>query len=436
MTIFRLILLLITLNIPWNTFGQKDCNLNDLVGEWKLINLSNWGAYTNIDSLKLVSQSHNSEEFLTIEFFKDSTFTFRSSKNNKVSKGYYFPDEKKCELILNKNKKRLKNIKYIDRNNWEVIYVNKDILIYKEDNNPFNYATHILVFGQNSTFLKTTDRKNLHYIELCDDYVKVYKMGRYYDKAGIGSAIIKTDTLFRTIQNEFKGKFYTLLKNETIYTLISDNEKKYQTELESGLKVYRDLNNAYCLKSYFDLSSKLNKEFPLYHYTFRNGYYAWEKQPNKSINHGKFTAQIDQEIALIYDQMSIKQTAFTKTTKFITDNITQSNYSILKDSLSTLPMEYQSQSGYFYKSVYQMVKANPEYFYKILQDFPTSRQYTYAAVEQDKELIKNLKQVRGYEGFKKEFFKEYNFRKTLPYRIIGTYAIIAGLFTWLMIAKT
>lgn len=149
------------------------------------------------------------------------------------------------------------------------------------------------IFGQNCTFLKTTDRKNLHYIELCNDNVKVYKMGRYFDKAGTGPAILKTDTLVFTKQNEFKGTFYTLLKNETIYTLISDNGKKYQTEPESELKVNTEINNAYCLKSYFDLSDKLNKEFPLYHYTFRNGYYAWEKQLDKSINHYKFATQIE-----------------------------------------------------------------------------------------------------------------------------------------------
>lgn len=291
------------------------------------------------------------------------------------------------------------------------------------------------IFGQNSTFLKTTDKKNLNYIELCNDNVKVYKMGRYFDKAGTGPAILKTDTLVFTKQNEFKGKSYTLLKNETIYTLISDNGKKYQTEPESELKVNTELNNAYCLKSYFDLSDKLNKEFPLHHYTFRNGYYAWEKQPDKSINHDKFIAQTEKEMGIIYDSISKKQNAFTNTTNFITANAGQANYSILKDSISTLPIDYRPQSGYFDKSVYQMTKANPEYFYKLLQDFPSGKKFIYFAVDQDKELVKQLKQVQGYDDLKKEFLKDYKFGKTMPYRIIGTYAIIAGLLTWLIIAQ-
>ncbi len=291
------------------------------------------------------------------------------------------------------------------------------------------------IFGQSNSFLKTTDKKNLHYIVLCNDHVKVYKMGRYFDKAGTGAAILKTDTLVFTKQNEFKGKFYTLLKNDTIYTLISDNGKKYQTKPENELKVDTELNNAYCLKSYFDLSDKLNNEFPLYHYTFRNGYSAWEKQPEKSNHHDKFVTQIEKEIGLIYDSISKKQNVFTNTTNFITTNVSEANYSILKDSISTLPIEYRSQSSYFDKSVYQMAKANPAYFYKLLQDFPTNKKFIYIAVTQDKELIKQLKEIQGYDGLKYAFFKDYNYGKSMPYRIIGTYAVFAGLLTWLIIAQ-
>lgn len=292
------------------------------------------------------------------------------------------------------------------------------------------------IFGQNIAFFKTTRKKNLHYLEFTNYNVKVYKMGSYFDIASSGSAIILTDTLVFTKENEYIGKLYTLFKNETYYTLISDNGKKYNTVPENDLnKVNTELNNAYCLKSYFDLSDKLNKEFPLYHYTFRNGYYVWEKQPNKTISHNKFIELTDKEIVIIYDSIYRKQTALTKTTNFITNNVGQANYSILKDSISILPIDYRPQSGYFDKSVYQMAKTNPEYFYKLLQDFPTSKKFIYFAVDQDKELIIQLKQVQGYDNLKKEFLKEYNFGKTMPYRIIGTYAIVAGLLTWLIIAQ-
>jgi len=291
------------------------------------------------------------------------------------------------------------------------------------------------IFGQ-YTFLKTTRKKNLHYLELSNDNVIVYKMGRYFDKAGSGSAIILTDTLILTKENEFQGKQYSLIKIETHYILLAENGKKYETEPENDLKkVNSELNNAYFLKSYFDLSDKLNNEFPLYHYTFRNGYYAWEKHLNKTISHNEFIEQTDKKIAIIYDSISRKQVEFTKTTTFITDNVSQANYTTLKDSISTLPIDYRPQSAYFDKSVYQISKANPENFYKLLQDFPTSKKFIYFAVDQDKELIKQLKQVQGYDDLKKEFFKDYKYGKTMPYRIFGTYAIIAGLLTWLIIAQ-
>lgn len=291
------------------------------------------------------------------------------------------------------------------------------------------------IFGQDITFFKTTG-KNLHYLELSNANVIVYKMGSYFDKAGSGSAIILTDTLILTKENEFKGKLYTLIKNETHCTLLSEKGKKYETELENDInKVNTELNNAYCLKSYFDLSDKLNNEFPLYHYTFRNGYYAWQKQPNKTITHNKFIEQTDKEIINIYDSISRIQTALTKTTNFITDNAGQASYSILKDSISTLPIDYRPQCGYFDKSVYQVAKSNPAYFYILLQDFPTSKTFIYFAVDHDKELVEKLKQVQGYDDLKKEFFKEYKHGKAMPYKIIGTYAIFTGLIIWLIIAQ-
>ena len=71
------------------------------------------------------------------------------------------------------------------------------------------------IFGQDSIFLKTIGKKNLHYLEFSNDNVKVYKMGKYYDKVDQGSAIIMTDTLINTIENSFKGKQYALYSNET-----------------------------------------------------------------------------------------------------------------------------------------------------------------------------------------------------------------------------
>jgi hypothetical protein len=56
-------------------------------------------------------------------------------------------------------------------------------------------------------------------------------------------------------------------------------------------------------------------------------------------------------------------------------------------------------------------------------------------VEDDEEVIRGLKEVHGHDEIKKEFFKDRRFGKTIPYRILGTYLVVAGLLTWLVISQ-
>lgn len=292
------------------------------------------------------------------------------------------------------------------------------------------------IFGQTSVFYKTVRKKNFHYIEFKTDKVLVYKMGWYIDKAGSGPAITLTDTLFKNEQLNYQGKIYSLKQVENKFTLQSDKLKPLQVEQETNFeKVNTELNNAYCLKSYFDLSDKLNNEFPLNHYTFRNGYYAWRDRTDKSVNHTKFIEQTDKTIKQIYDSTSLKQTTYIRTTNFILNNLAQVSYSTLIDSIKTLPIDWKPQSGYFDKVVYQMTKSKPEYFYKLLQDFPSSKTLIYYAINHDKDIVKQLKQVQGYDNLKKEFFKDYKFGKTMGIKTIATYAVFGGLLTWLIIAQ-
>ena len=140
------ILLLLTFSLVYNAFGQNECNLDKLPGEWKYINLIHWGVHTNVDSLKTISLSYKPDEYSIYEFFNDSTFTIRPKTKSKVKtyKGYYSLNMKKCELIIGRKKKDLNN-KYRNLHNWEIIYIDNEILIYVEDNNPKNIATHVLI---------------------------------------------------------------------------------------------------------------------------------------------------------------------------------------------------------------------------------------------------------------------------------------------------
>lgn len=136
---------IIFLNSTQFIFGQSDCKTQLVIGEWKFTSFIHWGIHTNVDSLKIISQGDKSSPIRTIQFNNDNTYKIRFESDEKQRNGHYFIDTEKCEITLNRKKKRLKNEKNRERSNWEIIYIDKEILIYKEDNNPKNYATHVLL---------------------------------------------------------------------------------------------------------------------------------------------------------------------------------------------------------------------------------------------------------------------------------------------------
>lgn len=125
------------------TSGQNDCNEKFIIGEWKITNNIHWGIHTNVDSLRIISKGDTSAN-VTIQFKIDGTYQINFENGTKQRKGFYGIDTEKCEIILNRKKKNLINKKVKERSNWEIIFLDKEILIYKEDNNPHNYATHVL----------------------------------------------------------------------------------------------------------------------------------------------------------------------------------------------------------------------------------------------------------------------------------------------------
>jgi len=138
--------IIISLSLVQNTFGQIDCEKNLIIGKWKITNSLHWGIQDNIDSLRTISKGDTSM-IGTIQFKTDSTYKITRDYEPSQLNGFYHIDTEKCEIILNRKKKKLTNKKAKERSNWEIIYIDKDILIYKEDNNPKGYATHILLIN-------------------------------------------------------------------------------------------------------------------------------------------------------------------------------------------------------------------------------------------------------------------------------------------------
>ncbi|MCF3110311.1 hypothetical protein LL912_16120 [Niabella sp. CC-SYL272] len=254
-------------------------------------------------------------------------------------------------------------------------------------------------------------------------------MGVYVDKAGTGPAVIFIDTLYPTSDHVFKSRQYLLDTSVGGYFLqTGKNEKLPIKKVATTGEADSILNHAYFLKSYFALSHSLNSCFPLYHYTFRNGYVAWNSVPGKNQDHYAFISRTDKAVKNIEDSTAREQTRFSNTTNFILRNAETIPYTILIDSLKTLPAEYPSSSRYFSEVVYQVALVQPHYFFNILQDFYAKKELMFAAVAYDKKLVRLLRQTPGTSTMKKAFFKEYRQDKLATYKVIGLYtAITIGL---------
>jgi hypothetical protein len=291
--------------------------------------------------------------------------------------------------------------------------------------------------AQTKSYLATAGKKDLHYVALSGEQAIVYKMGTYMHKGGSGKSITLTDTLLPLNLNEYKGKVYTLIRKDTSYTLSRDNgSSRYKAETEYDIKkVNRDLNNAYFLESHFKLCDRLATEFPLHHYSYVNAYWVWNDLRGKSMDHEKFMKRTDTIVTATYDSISRQQIAFTRTMNFILDHASSASYSTLKDSISTLPITWRVNDGYFDKAANHLSKTNPEYFYKLLQDFPQNKDLVYSSVSLDPQLVNQLKNVQGYDSEKKEFIKDRNYSKRMPYQIAGMYLLVAGVLTWLIVAQ-
>jgi hypothetical protein len=251
-------------------------------------------------------------------------------------------------------------------------------------------------YGQNISYYATVKKYELNYIEVNEDIVKIYEIGFVLDKAGSGPVINKTDTLIKITENEFKGSFYCFNSKDHKYLLqIKKNKKLPVKLLQEKDSVLTILNHAYYLKSYFLLSDSLNKKFPLQHYTFRNGFYAWNRLAHKNYSQIEFIKNTNNEIENIYDSIFNQQTKFTNTKNYIVKNAKELDYSKLRDSLKELPIEYKSSSWYFGEAVYHISKANPRNFYQILEDFPTDKTIIYFAVSDDKSLVKEIKRIKS-----------------------------------------
>jgi hypothetical protein len=124
--------------------AQNNCNQKLLIGEWKFTSPIHWGIQTNIDSLRTIAQQ-DTAIVASIQFNEDGTYVYKFSNGTKQRSGFFNLNMSNCEILRSNKKKKLTNSKFMEHHNWEIIHIDSEILVYKEDNNPKTYATHVLV---------------------------------------------------------------------------------------------------------------------------------------------------------------------------------------------------------------------------------------------------------------------------------------------------
>jgi hypothetical protein len=123
--------------IIYSAFGQVNCVESNLIGGWKQVQTLH-NVYTNIDSLKNIIT--NSDRIIGGIFFGSDNTTNYTFLDLPVKRIRYFSfDPVKCQIMIGNKKK----VKEKSNNNLEIIYLDSKFLIFKEDNNPKGYVTHL-----------------------------------------------------------------------------------------------------------------------------------------------------------------------------------------------------------------------------------------------------------------------------------------------------
>jgi hypothetical protein len=81
----------------------------------------------------------------SLDFKTDGTFTYTFLDEIKKRIKRYSFDASTCEIILGTKRKEISKRKAWQRSNLEILYLDNKVLIFKEDNNPKSYTTHLLV---------------------------------------------------------------------------------------------------------------------------------------------------------------------------------------------------------------------------------------------------------------------------------------------------
>jgi hypothetical protein len=283
-----------------------------------------------------------------------------------------------------------------------------------------------------SVFLETSKKANHYYVDLHETGALVFEMETFSQGPEMGYAIGNIDTLIRQSDGAYTGRQMKIIKKKDALYLIGESKKKKEMPLVNvadSASANAHLNNSYYLERYLEMSKEINNAFSLWNGSW-DRFSTWQSLNNKEINYRAFRTFADERIKLMKDSIVEEQNRCAVLMNYLIQNITTINYTALRDSVakllvndsSTYKLVYQLQpSAYFQKVIYQVAKEQPEFFFRLAEEYTSKDQYYIfnSTGAHDKNVLAKLKLVEGHGKIKKAFFKDIKFRKRMPFVAVG-----------------
>ena len=270
-------------------------------------------------------------------------------------------------------------------------------------------SASLTTYAQDRQLFRTHGKKTHFYTDLHSERGKVYAMGGFYDVAGTGSSIRNIDIVERQSDGSYQGKYSQILREHNNLYLVStfNKTRKYLLDTVSAQVMNNDLNNAYHLRQYTDMSVRLNNAFPLNHFTFRGSFSTWKALPAniKEMEHQLFRELTDKRFKEIEDSVTFIQREYARTADYILTHLNQMDYTALKDSLHLLPVSAHVDR-YYARIVTAVALQQPEYYLRLAEDNPDQREEIYSPITSNKAAADRIRQVQGHDAVKKEYMKE------------------------------
>lgn len=264
----------------------------------------------------------------------------------------------------------------------------------------------------NREYYEPISKRENTIVAINDSIAEVYTLVHIIDVAGRGNRLKKIDTLFKISNSGFLGPTYSLVIENESYLMNTNTGESLKIKIvESAKETTTKLNFAYYLGGYIDLSERIDSRYPHYHYSFRNGFYNWEKLSYKERDTKKFQELAKKELVHTYNEIVEFQNQIVKKFDYIIEHSNSLDYQSILDTLRFLHCSFliDYNNRYFYEAIPKVCNANPEYFYRLVEDIRGASHQIYSAIRMDKELFKRIKKVPGY-NFRQDFLRPFKSR--------------------------